>query len=72
MKRSVNQVHSQDANSLLLEEVARILQVDVQPYVVGLPTKLLLKAQTEPTVRFIRSHVVSCGDGIDEREETSL
>src|SRR6516164_8956848 len=72
MKGSVNQVHAQDANSLLLEEVGRIPQVDMQQYVVGLPTNLLLKAQTKPTVRFIGSRVVSRGDGIDEREEASL
>src|SRR5580704_9390289 len=51
VKCSVNQVHAQDANSLLLEEVGRIPQVDMQQYVVGQPTRLLLKAQTHPTVR---------------------
>ena len=41
IKRSVNQVHTQDASSLLLEEVARVAQIDMQQYVVGLPTWLL-------------------------------
>ena len=72
IKRSVNQVHAKDANSLLLEQVGSVPQVDMQQYVVGLPTRLLLKAQPEPTVRFIGSSVVSCGHGIDKGEETSL
>ena len=41
--RSVNQVHAQDANSLLLKQVGRVSQIDMQQYVVGLPTGLLLK-----------------------------
>jgi hypothetical protein len=72
VKRSVNQVHAERANRLLLEHVGRIPHVDMQQYVVGLPTRLLLKAQPDPPVRFIRPRIVACGDGIDETKETSL
>src|ERR1700747_294856 len=72
IKSSVYQVHTQDANSLLLEGVGRIPHVDVQHYVVWSATGLQLEPQANPAVRLIRSGVIPGRDRINKRKEASV
>src|SRR5580658_303625 len=65
----VDQVHAQDADGFLLEEVRAITHVDVENDLVRLAAGLQLEAQTYPTVRLICSSVVAGGDGIHEGKE---
>src|SRR5580692_11555220 len=69
---SIDKVHAQNADSLLLEGVGRIPQVDMENYVVRLAARLQLEPQADPTVRLICPGVVAGGDGINEREEASV
>src|SRR5579859_8050081 len=72
MECRMNKIYAKDADSLLLQEVRRIPQVDVQQNVVRLSTGLELKSQAHPTVGLICSGIVACGDGIDKREKARL
>src|SRR6516225_1007736 len=69
IKGSVDEVYTQNANGLLLQKIGGILQVDMQQNVVGLAPGLPLKAQTDPTVSFVCSSVVTCGNGVHKTEE---
>ena len=69
---SIDKVNAQDADSLLLERVRRIPQVDVENYVVRLAARLQLEPQADPTVRLIGSGIVAGGDGINKREKASV
>src|ERR1700739_393544 len=69
---SVDKVHAQDADSLLLERVGRIPQVDMENYLVRLTARLQLEPQADPTVRLICSGVVASGDGINKGKEASV
>jgi hypothetical protein len=69
---SIDKVHAQDADSLLLEGVGRIPQVDMEKHVVRLAARLQLEPQADPTVRLICSGVVAGGYGINKRKEASV
>src|ERR1700727_1110525 len=71
IKNSVDQVHTQDADGLLLEGVGRVTQVDMQHYVVRLVTGAELESQADPPVSLVCSGIVAGGDGINEGEEAS-
>ncbi len=54
IKHSVNQIHTQDASSLLLEELVGSRKLICSEVCRSAVTSwLLLKAQTQPTVRFV-------------------
>ena len=72
MEDSIDKVHAQNADSLLLDEVGRIPQVDMENYFVRLAARLQLESQADPTVRFISSGVVAGGDGINKGKEASV
>ena len=72
IKDSVDQVHTQDPDSLLLERVGSITHVDMQHNVVRLATGVQLESQADPAVRFVCSGVVAGGDGINKGEEASF
>src|SRR5579864_8608185 len=72
VKDSIDKVHAQDADSLLLEGVGRIPKVDMENYVVRLAAGLQLEPQADPTVRLICPGVVAGGDGINKGKEASV
>src|SRR5215469_8689764 len=72
IKGRVDEVYTQCAKGFLLEKIRGILQVDMQQNVVVLASRLTLKAQTDPTVSFVRSGVVTCGNGVHKTEKAGL
>src|ERR1700689_3702064 len=72
IKDSVDEVHTQDTDGLLLERVGRIKHVDMQHDVVWIATGAQLKSQAYPTVRLVCSGIVAGGDGVNEGEEASF
>src|ERR1700727_673506 len=71
-KSGIDKVHAQDADSLLLDEVGGIPQVDMENNVVRWAARLQLEPQADPTVRLICSGVVAGGDGVNKGKEASV
>src|ERR1700677_1375863 len=72
IKHSVDQVDTQDTDSLLLERVGRIIHVDMQHDVARGATGAQLESQADPAVRLVCSGIVAGGDGINIGKEASL
>src|SRR5215469_16790833 len=70
-QNGVDQVHAQDADSLLMERVRSIQHIDMENDVVRLAARLQLEPQPNPTMRFICPRVVAGGDRIDKSKEAS-
>src|SRR5882757_2310462 len=71
-KHGIDQVHAQDTDSLLLEQVGGITHVDMQDDVIRLAIGLQLKSQADPAVRLVGSGMVAGGDGIDKGKEAGF
>jgi hypothetical protein len=66
------EVDARNTDGLLLEDIRRIAQIDVQQDIVGRTTGLQLEPETDPAVCVVGSGEVTCGDGINKVEESSL
>src|ERR1700677_1501154 len=69
---SIDQIHAQDTDSLLLEWVGMIPHVDMENDLGWFAAGFELEPQTDPTVRLIRSGIVAGGDGINKGEKASI
>src|SRR5271167_4436742 len=69
MLRGEQQIYSQNSHRFLLLHVARVLQIDVENYVIWWPPRLLQETQPDPAVAIIGPEKIPCRNRVDERKE---
>jgi hypothetical protein len=71
VERSVDEIDAENTDGFLLKDIGTVEQVDVHEHIVGRAAGLRLKAETDPTMRVVRSGEVARGDGVHKGEEPS-
>ena len=69
VKRSVDQIHAQNAHGFLLLQVCGVLQIDVQDGVACRASRLLLESYADPAVRLVGSGEIPGGDRVHKRKK---